>query len=423
MALAMLRLETAGYPIILTVHDEIICEVPEGFGNVEEFHRLLTVVPDWAEGLPIAAKVWTRQRYAKSKTAPSTCIETGPRVASARELPDDRERTQREGPKFFNDPDEEPNSVHVEEVVAGADHDDDDDDDDGPSWINVPLADLIAEPLDNGKMLCPFHEDHHPSLHVYPDHYRCYTCGAHGNQLDWLMLVDGMDREEALILLNGWDGPRYTPARDDGAAKLAFALQLWEDARPIAGTLAERYLVETRGLGAAGLAALPAGINDVRRFHPRCPFGPGNRGPCLIALMRDARTDAPTGIQRTGLTADAKKIDRRMLGRIGTVKLWPAGAELIIGEGLETVLAAATRIAYRDAPLQPAWATLSADALGQFPLLRNVERLIILVDHDPPGKTAASFCAGRYERAGRSAVQLTPDEPGFDFNDLLMVED
>lgn len=29
------------------------------------------------------------------------------------------------------------------------------------------------------KVLCPFHEDHNPSLYIYPDHTYCYTCGAH----------------------------------------------------------------------------------------------------------------------------------------------------------------------------------------------------------------------------------------------------
>ena len=32
---AMLRLEAAGYPTVLTIHDEVVCEVPEGFGNIE----------------------------------------------------------------------------------------------------------------------------------------------------------------------------------------------------------------------------------------------------------------------------------------------------------------------------------------------------------------------------------------------------
>ena len=47
------------------------------------------------------------------------------------------------------------------------------------------------------------------------------------------------------------------------------------------------------------------------------------------------------------------------------MKLWPAGAQLIVGEGIETVLAAATRISHRGAPLRPAWSAVSSGALGQ----------------------------------------------------------
>ena len=35
----MLRIEAAGYPIVLHVHDEIVAEVPIGFGSTEEFTR------------------------------------------------------------------------------------------------------------------------------------------------------------------------------------------------------------------------------------------------------------------------------------------------------------------------------------------------------------------------------------------------
>ena len=40
-----------------------------------------------------------------------------------------------------------------------------------------------------------------------------------------------------------------------------------------------------------------------------------------------------------------------MLGPAGVVQLWPAGQQLVIGEGLETTLAAATRLDYRGEPL------------------------------------------------------------------------
>jgi hypothetical protein len=113
----------------------------------------------------------------------------------------------------------------------------------------------------------------------------------------------------------------------------------------------------------------------------------------LIALMRDPLTDEPMGIQRVALEhqdGKIKKIERRMLGRAGFVKLWPAVAQLVVGEGLETVLAAATRILYHGAPLQPAWSAVSSGALGKLPTIPGVERLLILVDNDLNGQGQAA---------------------------------
>jgi hypothetical protein len=292
-----------------------------------------------------------------------------------------------------------------------------------PPEPQITLFELIEEPLVDGKICCPFHDDYLPSLHVYDDHFHCFGCGAHGNIVDWLMMAEGLSHDEAIDLLESWKGPAVSPAqvqvRADDEAKRARALELWGAAKPIADTLAAGYLSEHRRID---LTALPATIDDVLRFHPRCPFGPGRRHPCLLALMRDITTDAPTGIQRIALAPDASKIDRRMLGRASAVKLWPAGVQLVVGEGAETTLAAATRIRYDGVLLQPAWAVLSAGALGRFPIVAGVERLIILADHDEngAGQAAAMACRQRWQDAGRTGVLLTPERPGTDFNDLAI---
>jgi DNA polymerase bacteriophage-type len=66
LAAALLRLERADYRVVLHVHDEVIAEVPTGFGSTEEFTKLMITPPSWALGLPIAAKAWTGPRFSKS---------------------------------------------------------------------------------------------------------------------------------------------------------------------------------------------------------------------------------------------------------------------------------------------------------------------------------------------------------------------
>lgn len=65
MAAAMFRAEKEGYSVAFSVHDEIVSEVPETFGNIKEFESLLCRLPVWAVGCPIAAKGFITKRYRK----------------------------------------------------------------------------------------------------------------------------------------------------------------------------------------------------------------------------------------------------------------------------------------------------------------------------------------------------------------------
>ena len=65
LADAMLRVEAAGYPVVMHVHDEIVSEVPKDFGSLAEFEELICQMPDWATGLPMAVEGFECERYRK----------------------------------------------------------------------------------------------------------------------------------------------------------------------------------------------------------------------------------------------------------------------------------------------------------------------------------------------------------------------
>ena len=82
---AMLRIEAAGYAIVMHIHDEVVCEVPVGFGSEQEFLDLLTQRPAWAPDLPIAASAWRGLRYDKTgppSKQPQSPAECGPEMTT-----------------------------------------------------------------------------------------------------------------------------------------------------------------------------------------------------------------------------------------------------------------------------------------------------------------------------------------------------
>lgn len=72
---AMVRVEDAGYPIVLHAHDEIVSEVDRDFGDRSldkkgrlhdyAFEHLMEIRPSWASDCPIVVEGWRGTRYRK----------------------------------------------------------------------------------------------------------------------------------------------------------------------------------------------------------------------------------------------------------------------------------------------------------------------------------------------------------------------
>lgn len=202
----------------------------------------------------------------------------------------------------------------------------------------------------------------------------------------------------------------------DELRRLKYASRIWNEAVPIIGTPGEAYL-NNRGII---LDEVPdqGGL----RFHPRCPWEKGTT-PCIVSRFTDPVTGEPRGIHRRAISLDTKP---RSLGPIKdcVIRLWPdadVAEGLVIGEGVETVLAAATRITHKETLLRPAWACGHDGNMANFPVLPGIEALTILVDNDAnqAGQRAAEQCAHRWRDAGREVIRLMRRDLG-DLNDAVM---
>ena len=64
-AIVRVELKDNPYDVIMHTHDEVVAEVDEGEGSLEEFEKLISVLPKWAEGFPLSAEGWRGKRYRK----------------------------------------------------------------------------------------------------------------------------------------------------------------------------------------------------------------------------------------------------------------------------------------------------------------------------------------------------------------------
>jgi putative DNA primase/helicase len=211
---------------------------------------------------------------------------------------------------------------------------------------------------------------------------------------------------------------------EDDLLRIKRAQTLWNEAADPRGTRAVQYLM-TRALDLADDLAGAA-----LRFHPRCPWrnedtGKTERIPALLAAFRPIDTDDITAVHRIRLDQPQRwpKADRRMLGLVhhAAVKLDPVATTIMIGEGVETCMAARQCMASGDIERAPVWALGSVGAISFFPVLDGVKRLIILGETGEASAQAVRLCGQQWQHAGRR-VQVLYSEIGSDVNDALMME-
>lgn len=275
--------------------------------------------------------------------------------------------------------------------------------------------------------------------------WNCRGCNKGGDVIELVRHVDSCDFLTAIERLAGERRPanntmqRPDPERErqliharerhgrerqrraeqelqDAERQLQRADQTWQEASPNLASPAIDYLARR------GISIDDVPMSGSLRWHPACPWELGTKS-CVLARYTNAVTGEPRGIWRRPITGEKPM----SLGPMGgcVIRLWPDDAVnegLVVGEGIETTLAAATRIEHRGTLLHPAWATGSAGNMATFPVLAGIEALTILVDHDASGtgQKAAEVCAQRWHDAGKEVVRLMPGDLGADFNDLIM---
>ncbi len=212
-------------------------------------------------------------------------------------------------------------------------------------------------------------------------------------------------------------GAQRQPAASRGSPEAA--RRLFAMSQPIAGTLAERYLV--------GRGILLSAHQRALRFHPGCYYrdfvtGETRTLPALIAAVTSFDGHI-TGLQRTWLDpsgqgkaqlADPRRSLGHLLGNAIWLGLEPGAPAPVIaaGEGFETM--ASLRVVM---PALPVAAATSANHLAGLTFPPGCRRLYIAADADAAGRHGIERLSQRAGDAGILALVLRPKLG--DFNDDL----
>jgi putative DNA primase/helicase len=260
-----------------------------------------------------------------------------------------------------------------------------------------------------------------------------HEAGVGGGAIDLIMRSRGVAFPDALTWARQWLGADVRTVAQvdhqriaeeeaaDEAERVAFARRLWNEARPLGGTLAARYLTGPRALPSEAVDMLERA--DAARFHPSHRAKPDSRQthPALLFAATNAageltavqavRLNPRTGTKING--APAKLTAGSLKARGGAVRL-PGEGPLIIVEGPED---GATAWIATGRPVLV--------ALGGFakiaPHLPTSAPLTIARDGDAEGSRADLALSQACDQlvAGGARVLVTPTPKGDDLNGIL----
>jgi hypothetical protein len=201
---------------------------------------------------------------------------------------------------------------------------------------------------------------------------------------------------------------------------LKYARRLAHESQPIAGTLAERYLREHRGIA---LEKWPVSF----RFHPAI-YSRANDAikPALLIVAKDeGKTQAVQAIfldEKTATKADVK-VQKQTWGILSTGASVDVGnakiqtSPLYLAEGPETGLSI-----YAAMPHARVKITLSTSNFKNIDSKTGNQPIVLCLDndgHNPQTQKLIHFVAERLLAEGKQVWIAKPEEVGKDYNDLL----
>jgi 5S rRNA maturation endonuclease (ribonuclease M5) len=292
----------------------------------------------------------------------------------------------------------------------------------------TPLASVIKRTVELSKAgsrlkgCCPFHEDDKPSLWVYPDRFKCFGCGKHGDVIDFFRETEHVDFQTAVTRLaaeaslplpgqvNGFHKPvngkpaAHKPAKDRKATT-------GEDWRPMVPPPDDAPEPTARDLKCDMLHTY-RDADGKRLFYNRRFEACGKKPKFFLPLVYGT-VDGKLGWHGRG------PAEPRPLYRLTELAAAPE-ASVIICEG-EKSADAATSLFPLCVCVTWHGGAQTVEMADWQPLIERNTEIIIWPDNDASGHEAAAKIAARLPKAkilrvddlpeGDDAADVHPDDP------------